>query len=363
MGYVIEFAYATDIPTSDIQALYTAEWQRPTALSDLDFFEWQFTTPLACQGKNYCCLATLDSELVGVAGVTPRHFLIGNESVLCGEVTTWLLTPQHRGGLGAMMMRFLQSQFEVLLGTGANQAALNIDLRLGYSPYFIPRYVTIFNWEAVKPYTRYTPLAHKLHHQHLRDIARGDTLNWDIEKLEQDNLKPVVDDFRKTHCFSSRYFEDITWRYTNHPIFDYHTAVVHSHDKNSTGAFLAYRIDRSIAGMSMVHITDLFGDISSVQAAIRHVQRVALAQNIDAADFYCTSSLIGSCFRRANWFSLLDCQFFSFPHLFHPIEWRDPPTGSLVYWSKNNLLQLHDLGRTYITKQDVDLDRPVLTIN
>ena len=49
---------------------------------------------------------------------------------------------------------------------------------------------------------------------------------------------------------------------------------------------------------------------------------------------------------------------FQFPHLFHPIEMRNPPTTSLIYWSKNQFTEMADLSKLYISKQDADLDRP-----
>jgi hypothetical protein len=44
--------------------------------------------------------------------------------------------------------------------------------------------------------------------------------------------------------------------------------------------------------------------------------------------------------------------------LFHPLEFRDPPTTSLMLWARDEMAELLDIGRLYFVKGDLDLDRP-----
>jgi hypothetical protein len=57
---------------------------------------------------------------------------------------------------------------------------------------------------------------------------------------------------------------------------------------------------------------------------------------------------------------VLDDRDVQVTNLFHPPELRDPATTSLVLWSRDGLPDLLDLGRLYLTKGDLDLDRPTL---
>ena len=59
-----------------------------------------------------------------------------------------------------------------------------------------------------------------------------------------------------------------------------------------------------------------------------------------------------------GWFSINDDICFQFPYLFHPIEMKNPPTTSIIYWAKNQFAEMADLSKLYISKQDAGLDRP-----
>jgi hypothetical protein len=107
-----------------------------------------------------------------------------------------------------------------------------------------------------------------------------------------------------------------------------------------------------------LHITDLFGDEQALPLAIKFIENYAKKNNFALIDFYCTSTKIYRFMLCGGWFSVNDDMSFRFPHLFHPIEMRDPPTTSIIYWAKSNFCSMTDFSRLYITKSDVDLDRP-----
>ena len=49
------------------------------------------------------------------------------------------------------------------------------------------------------------------------------------------------------------------------------------------------------------------------------------------------------------------------PNLFHPLELREPSSTPLMYWSCEDVSELADLLKLYITKKDIDFDRPVFS--
>jgi hypothetical protein len=151
------------------------------------------------------------------------------------------------------------------------------------------------------------------------------------------------------------------WRYNNHPIFKYKQFLVSNTKKiGSSQAFVALREELSVEHFKILHIMDFFGDDSSLSSALSFIEDYASKNNFDLIDFYCTASSIYRFMLNRGWFSINDDTCFQFPHLFHPIEMRSPPTTSLIYWSKNNLSDIADISKLYITKQDIDLDRPIL---
>ena len=112
--------------------------------------------------------------------------------------------------------------------------------------------------------------------------------------------------------------------------------------------------------VKIMHIVDFFGDRSDFLGGLSFINDYCLQNNIAVTDFYCTSTKISKYFLHSGWFSALDDTFFKFIHLFHPPELRDPPTTSLIYWSKDNMLDLLNISNLYVTKQDIDLDRPTV---
>jgi len=353
----IGFTDELGISGAAVREFYSSGWKRPLVLTREDFYHWQFCKAPLCLGQDRNCLVVDEGQVVGVMGVTPRNFLLQEQTFVGAEMTSWLLAENHKGGLAALMMDFLQRSFSVLFGANVSEAALQIYLRKGYTQVYMPRFVRVFSWEVVKPFMRATPLAYKLYNDSRHALA-GKDRKFRLETVNPENLTPIVDDFRQTHSFFSRYYPDIQWRYEKHPLYKYQTFVVRPATGEGQGAFLALRVDEDIDGFSMLHILDLFGDTMGMQAALDFVQTLAQESGVAAADFYTTSSAVSACFRQDRWFSILDDSFFSFPHLFHPVESRVPSTTSLVYWSRESSSALHDVGRLYITKQDMDLDRP-----
>ena len=105
---------------------------------------------------------------------------------------------------------------------------------------------------------------------------------------------------------------------------------------------------------------DIIGNEKNILAVMTFIQEFSFDHDIDIIDFYCTNSNIGKYFLSMGWFSSVDDQYLKIPHLFSPIELREPTTTSLIYWSRQYMMEMSDISKLYITKQDADLDRPTL---
>jgi hypothetical protein len=363
----IRIGFVTDMPIDSkiVRTFYAENWKRKIALSYKSFYNWQFIYAPNNNEKDYCVIAYDDEKkrIIGVMGLNKRTFFLNNKKNNGAELTTWVVSKDAIGsGIGAKILQFIQSKFEVLIGMGISDLALPIYMRSGFR-YLrsIPRFVKVLNFGPIKPYSNYTNLTFKL----IRNWSVKKKVEYKVYQVSKNNYEKILSLEKKKLNFFSRDNSHRLWRYTNHPIFKYKQFLVSNQKKvGSSKAFVALREESSVKDFKILHVMDLFGDDNSLPSAISFIENYARKKSFDIIDFYCTASRVYSFMLSSGWFSINDDMCFQFPHLFHPIEMRDPPTTSLIYWSKYNLSDMANISKLYITKQDADLDRPTLyTIN
>lgn len=343
------------VSDSDIRNFYRENWNRPIPLTDEKFYQWQFCdTP---SGVNQCCIALSPvNEIIGVMGVNFRPFHGKGVPRVGGELTTWVVRSDFKNrGVAPKMIEFLQERYEVLIGMGISEAALPIYLRHGFRyRRAIPRFVKVLNWSAVSGCVDVNPMAKKVDAFWKKNSKRDDYLHFEYT---DEKLTLALNGFTKSAELFDRSKDYLAWRYTNHPYFDYKIGMV-SYPNTDGLAFYAYRIDDVPAGIRVLHLVDLFGEPQSVIAAEKYISDVAADNNVDVIDFYTTYSSMHGVFLSKGWFSSLDDYYFNFPHLFHPLELRDPTSTSLIMWAKDPDCLYFDISRMHVTKQDADFDRP-----
>lgn len=349
------------LKSEDVCGFYEKHWKRRIALTVLSFYRWQFTQSPSDAGRDHCMVAVNDTtrEILGVMGLNRRPFVVAGQKENGAELTTWVVSEAHAGkGVGAKILRETQRRYNVLVGMGITEMALPIYMRSGFR-YIkaIPRYIRVFNFDAVEKYARYNSWAQKLVKQwaaiggapfHVDEVSYGSTRN----------LEPI---FEARFNHFSREFKYLEWRYSRHPVFEYKQFIIRSlGNAPGKGVYVCLREELSVEGLRLIHVMDCVGDDLDMASAIGFIHHYCVENNIHLADFYCTSTRISRYFVSSGWFSTNDDSCFQFPHLFHPIEFRNPPTTSLIYWGHAKL-ELSDTANLYITKQDADLDRPTVT--
>lgn len=364
MSILIDEAKNLNIDSQRVCDFYAKHWKRITALSHLKFYQWQFTASPSDAGKDHCMIALDDTsnQLCGVMGLNTRPFLLEGIEKKGAELTTWIVDEKYWGkGIGAKILKKIQEKYDILIGMGISDMALPIYLRSGFRYVkAIPRYIKVFNFDAIQEYAHYEPLAIKLIKQ-WHDL--GGNIPFKIEPIIEEKINRIELISRKQLNYFSRAYKFLEWRYSNHPFFSYKQFLIQSTGQNKgQGIYLCVREETNSNNLRILHVLDCLGDEINMKAAVSFIQDYCIKNNIYLADFYCTSTQISRYFTVAGWFSIIDDTYFQFPHLFHPIELRVPPTTSLIYWSKDNLLEMANILKLYITKQDADLDRPALEI-
>lgn len=348
MSTVIGSASSLSISPERVCEFYDKSWARKIALSDEKFYRWQFLDNPYETGVDQCCVALDGDEIIGVMGLNQRDFYLKGRRLKGAELTTWVVSESKRNnGSGPKMIIYLKEQFDVMTGMGISGAALPIYLRNGFR-YLksIPRYVTPLDWESVAPFIEALPLARKYNRDQLS------LSDYSISPHSPKDIDKIYHNFMANYCSFSRFSTDANWRYDQHPYFKYEQFVVNG------SCFVSIRIDRDISGFVMAHCVDIFGNHSDYKAAISAAINFSKDNGAHAIDFFGTNSSLCASLNEMGLFSTLDHDFFKFPHIFHPVEIRNPATTSLIMWAREDLGEILDFGNLHITKQDADFDRP-----
>jgi hypothetical protein len=362
MAIFVGSAHELAIKDTSIIDFYRETWGRPTILTQEDFYQWQFIAPPENAKFDYCCVA-LDTEqnvIAGVMGLNRRKFYVREEAILGAELTTWVVRQEYRNrGVAGKMLEFLQNEYDVMYGAGISSAALPIYLRYGFR-YLksLPRYVFVLDWDECEKYAEGAAIAKKISRSRRAEIA---PVKYYLQEWSDDHYNIIREKNLAGVPHFSRESKDLQWRYSQHPFFHYRKFIVSS-SLDSDGAFLSLRVSLSPDGLKVLHIVDLFGGASDMRSALEWVRTYAEKEGCHALDCYCTRSAVGASLMERGWFSILDDDYFVFPHLFYPIELRRPPSTSLIYWGKRVMPSLLDIGSVHVTKQDLDMDRPTPAI-
>ena len=296
-------------------------------------------------------------------GLNKRTFFLDGKAKNGAELTTWIVNEEAVGsGIGAKILGFTQTEFEILIGMGISDMALPIYMRSGFR-YLknIPRFVKVINFEPLKNYSIFNNLAVKL----VRKWGSQKTIEFTAREVTTENYTELFSSAKKRFNTFSRNDDHRKWRYDNHPYFNYKQYIINYLGGDpEASSYVALREELSLQEFKVLHVMDLYGSEKSLPSALSFIEKHAIDNGFDVIDFYCTASSIYRFMLSSGWFSTNDDLCFQFPHLFHPVEMRNPPTTSLIYWSISDFGSMNDLSKLYISKQDADLDRPTLhTIN
>jgi hypothetical protein len=347
----IGFAHELGVDKRLIQKFYQESWVREIALSNDDFYTWQF---INAPGDNLdkCCVALHDGELVAVIGATERDFLL-NECTLKGvELTTWMVKEGKRNlNIGQVMLDHIKSNFDVIFAMGISKSALPLYLTNNFK-YIkaIPRFIKSINNKVIKKYGMISP------EFKLISRIKSENLDYSVSDITRDLADDIFKQFQTDNNAFQRNFDWVNWRFLSHPSYDYNVKVVE--DQNNNRCIAVFRVEDK-EEFKIMHCVDLFGDSQAYEAALCYLEVQAKSLGVDVMDMYSTNTTVNACLMSRNWITTVDSDLVNFPHLFNPIEMRTPSTTSLIMWTSKEDSALLDFGKLYITKQDCDFDRPV----
>ncbi|AVF02930.1 MULTISPECIES: GNAT family N-acetyltransferase [Devosia] len=339
------------VTESRVELFFEHHWPRRISLADHAFAHWQFALA-PDTGANHSIIAFDQGEnrIAGVMGLTPRPFYLSESALNGAELTTWVVAENYRNsGAGAKILSAVMERYDALIGMGISAQALPIYLRSGFR-YLraIPRYVKILNLDNSARVGEITPVGRKL-----QRISGPDAPPYQVSGEVSPELFVRLTKSLNMFDRGPRYLE---WRYRNHPRFKYDVFSVRS---GGGEALVVTRTEDGLGTIKVLHVLDCVGDESAMPAAVAFIEERGRSLDVDFCDYYSTAASLNRFFIASGWHSTVDDVDVQLPHLFHPVEMRSPPTTSLIYWARDRMTEMADLGRLYISKQDADLDRPM----
>lgn len=304
-------------------------------------------------GDDFSSVAADDNEILGIMGCTPRSFWLDGKLCRAAEITTWVVQEKARGkGVGRGIMADLQQRYDVLIGLGISKAAMPIYMTSGFSFMSgIPRFFRILDLEPLQTIADFNRLGENLARRPLRATKSYDVSDGTIEQFAQIASSYATD--------ANLYIRDrayLKWRFTDHPAFDHQLHIISC---NGSSAAIATRIFET-SGIKALFVVDVIGNDRSLPGAVRFAEDFAERNGAAFVEMHATNSRVSRHFRDVNWFSATDDYWFRLPHLFYPIEMREPQTTSAVIWAREECNSILDLGKLHVMKSDIDLDRPTI---
>jgi hypothetical protein len=321
-------------------------------MRDRSLFEWFYCRDPSHPGMANVVVARDDSELVAILGYVPTAFLYAGERVQGTWTALWFALPEHRHGVGALLMRRLAELFAVVAGQGASEMNRAIVKAMGHSFVdTIPKVVLVLDRTAINEWLPeyvvppWRPAMRRTSHGAARTLAAS-------------SYSPEWRHYPDLEFSTVRDFEHLHDRYVAYPFMEYEVLVL---GEPETPSVAVLRVIDSSAGVRVGRLLEffgpdirVFGDQSS--ALLDQVVAQCRSRGCGYIDFYCTS---------ADSVALLQAYGFvrddagELPSLLDPVDFSRRRQNLECYVSPGLRPRLPDWhARLYASRGDGDQDRP-----
>ena len=343
---IIDFVVNLNFSAEEVREFIKKNWIRETLLSDEYFYSWQFLDPILNENKDFSILAVYEDKIIGFLGLNKREFILKENSFNAAELTTWIINKEYqKKGFAKPMLEFIKDNFDIAVGANITSAALKVYLRLGFF-YIneIPRLLKIYDYQKASSLGVIDPVIRKVY-------RNKNCLSVKYKEIDLTEIKDVVhrDGF-------SRSLKNLVWRYKKHPIYKYE--VLTTMFSKEKPIYIIYRIEY-VKNVKIMIITDILS--SSIEYIdLSLLDSYVVDNNIDMVEFYSINTKLNSIMCSQGFIPSYELKdFMDIPYLYNPLELKKSKSYSLIFYAKNDLLlDCLDSSLLYITKADLDLDRP-----
>ncbi|MEY4549572.1 MAG: hypothetical protein RL685_5767 [Pseudomonadota bacterium] len=343
---------------ADTDAFLARHYRPSYVLRQRPLFEWQFHDVEQPEASRVLCAYSGD-ELVGILGCIVVDVAWGDASkpVTGAWTANWMVAPEHRHGIGWLLIRRAQELFPVLLGQRANPANQQLTAQLGYRFFDdVPRFLAVIDPAGVLPLTcPGSPAA-------ARAALDAPAPHWqsahsrELRAAELADYRPDWSRYAGMHFGTLRSAGYLRWRYFEHPVFRYGVVVA---GELHRPAVCVYRQERT-SGTVQVEVGRIVEFFAPADAQGERDAAAALGGAVSAlarggavfADLYCSSGPLG---RLAERLGLLRLEHGVLASRLNPVELVADPQNLQLWAGAGGPAQLEDL---YVTRSDGDQDRP-----
>jgi hypothetical protein len=359
---------------SIMDSFFAKHYKSNYILRNRKLFEWQF----GCKEKTdqaTVLSAFSDNELIGILGYMPLNFLWEDfdKPVRGAWLGNWMVADSMRNGAGTMLMRRIQELFPIVLAQGAGQMNVPIVSKMGFDFYkIIPRFGVIFDVKqtlsllSTDTSSEYDVCLERLARYPIPKDNQTEVLSIaSTEELKE--YSPNWHFYEGLNFGTLRDANYLTWRYLNHPIFDYYI-LMSAPSKNNPKkkkewlpAVCVYRIEQTsgIKSVLVGRILEFFAPSNvegekAAQSVLNYVLDEMQNVGCSFCDFFCSAEKINRLVTKIGLHAFPDGML---PLRLNPIQFPSRPQN-LEIWVQKNSPHPAKLEEIYITKSDGDQDRP-----
>jgi GNAT superfamily N-acetyltransferase len=342
---VIDFAYRQGLSVEQVSQFVGENWLRPTILSNVDFYHWQFVQPFDGGDRDHCVVALVDGEIAGFLGLNKRRFDLDDEPVEGAELTTWIVKEKFRGtGIAGRMLEFVKSNFEIAVGANITKDAVGPYIRAGYRFLReVPRLLRVYEFDKLHPLG---PIDTNIRKAYGARPDRSPT----VPTFSRIDFSEIDGSWPRRFARSRG---NLLWRYARHPVFQYHALQLGSSDT------IIYRI-QNVAGVNVMIVLEVLCSDRPHVDFIKALDCFALSEGIDLVEFFSTDVWLNERLVGLGFIPCLDLRdFIDLAFLYNPLERRSAKSYSLILHIGDTLVSRgFGLDSIHVTKGDSDMDRP-----
>nr|WP_165972308.1 GNAT family N-acetyltransferase [Paenibacillus piri] len=307
-----------------------------------------------------------EGEIIGILGLMAFDMNIYGKLKFGFAPTNWIVSPEHRHtGAGIELMRaMLNFNPSIVLNHGINANVARLYKGMGGYQVIpdVPR------WIGVNDEERTTELLLEGNGQPIRyyDPIRSVATTSSYRVSEQFNADKWEDFYTKwarRNVGFSRNAVFISWRYINHPSFNYHIFTCENAEGEYKG-LLILRKEQILDGKGHIgRIVEFIADDqdSAVQLA-NEVVKFSQQNELLFNDFYCFSSITAWGLEAVGFKRVIksEADKLVLPTRFKPLDLEITHMMAAIYVAKELQGKIDSINDQtwYITKGDADQDRP-----
>lgn len=357
---------------AQVRELIQSHWRFDHIMvRDPGLYPWQFRHPHRSDRLS-ALLAHRGQELVGHLGLVPGDFNLRGRRIPAAWTSLWFVAPGAEStGAGAALLRKAQEEVGEVLGClRYNPLAGRLYQALGFRLWPVtPRWVRLGQnaplhsllADSPQPYppelSRHLAAAacNRLENPprdlEVVDWSAADPSAWD--RVWRETLAPA----RLGAWLDARF---ITWRYLDHPVFDYRVRLARRTADGAVVGLMVHRV-QDLPGRPerVLRLLELVGGEREVRALLWDLLASALGPDTAFVDFHCTSRELAPWLAAAG-FVPEDTLPDLLPSRFQPLDFRrEPLPGAL--WTAAGVAAPDELlsdPALYLTRGQGDQDRP-----